>query len=134
MKAILNLQYDIVHDKIICDSPPLLKQLTTVKTATNLWYPENEFNQWYCSANQKKIQDKVPSLTIPKTLKESVALMAELVEDQLSQLNYLVHNVISFSSYWFILKKSIHWTTEGTIDKRRTLEAFADCEELDLET
>ena len=144
MEKFLNFQYDLLQNKIIYDSPPSRRQLSTVKVSINVWYEENVFENWDVAQTnniqnwnmvQRNVQDKVPSLTIPKTLKEALALMAELIGNELKVLfQKLLIFIIEFPRDWHFLKKGIYWTTQGTIDKKRTLEAFADCEDLELAT
>ena len=132
MEVILNLKYDFVHNKIIYNVIPSLRHLATVRIAINLWYEEEVIEKW--NTTQRTIEGKVPSLTIPESLKEKIALMAELIGQQLDNLSSIVSRRLNFQSKWHLLHKEIYWTAEGTIDKKRTFEAFTDCEELDLET
>ena len=132
METIFNLKYDIVCNNIIYDSPLPLRQLASVKIAINFWNKEKVIKKWEVA--HRRIQGKVPSLTIPKCLKENLALMAELVGDQLNNFDELVKEILNFRKKWQLLKELIHWTTQGTINKKRTLETFADCKELLLKT
>ena len=55
---------------------------------------------------QRIVQDKVPSLTIPKTLKEALPLMAELIGNELKVLfQKLLIFIIEFPRDWHFLKK-----------------------------
>ena len=132
METIFNLKYNLLHNKIIHNSPPSLRHLATVKAAINLWYEEKVITEW--NDAQRNIQDKVPLLEIPKSLQENVAFKAELVGDQLYKFDEIVYKCIHFRSHWHVLQIKIHWTGEGTVDKKRTLEVFTFSTELDLET
>lgn len=145
MKTFSNVKYDLVHNKIIHTSPPSLKHLSAIKIAISFWYAkpvvkEREYfrasedeilNDYYL---QEEIHEKIPSLTIPETLKVDVALMTELVSEQLSKLTDIIEKVKDFPKKWFVLQNKICWTIQGTADIKRTAEAFADCEDVDLES
>ena len=133
MDTILDLKYDIVHNKIIYEAPSPLQQLATVKIAVNIWY-EKASDLQNGSQLQRMMQEKVLLLMLPKKLAENIGLMAELVGEQLIGLSKILDKRINFSSSWFLLRKRIQWTTQGTIDKKRTLESFTDCDDLSLET
>ena len=133
METLLDLKFDLAHNKIIVGSPPSLKQLTSVRVAVNLWY-EEEIDKWDVEELQTQVQGKVPPLTIPETLKGNIALMSELVGDQLDKFTTSLEEILNFPAKWRILQNRIHWTSQGTIDMKSTAESFADCEVVDIVT
>ena len=133
MERLLNLKYDLVRNKIILNSPPSLRELATVRVAVNQWY-EEAIDNWNVNELQSVMQDKVLLLIVPETLKENIALMSELVGDQLNEFIRLVEKILCISTQWRILQNRIYWTSQGTIDLKSTVESFADCDDLNLET
>ena len=133
METISNLKYSLLHNKIIYDFPSRLQDLATVKVACNLWYEQEDIGIGN-NELQRKIQRKIPLLEIPKSLKEDVALMAELSGNEINELSKVVDRTMNFTNQWLLLRGRIYWTSEATIDKKRTVEAFADCKDLDLGT
>ena len=132
MEVILRLKYDLLHNKIITDSPPSLQQLSRLVIAINLW-SKDVFDKKI--EPQKQIQENVLLLPIAESFKESVALMAEFLGEQISELHTAIcQKIINIKGNWLALRNLIHWTSEGTVDKKNTFEAFADCENLEFIT
>ena len=121
----MNLEYDWLHNQIVCDSPPTLYLLSTVKKAVNLWN-EEAFDFDKIDEVNRNLQDKVRCLEIPKTSKNELSQTTEFVGIQLKAfLSFLLHeSTRNFD--WAFLKDKIHWTPLGTIDGKKTAEALVN--------
>ena len=130
MENLLNLNYDCLHSQIIYDSPQPLWKLAVVKSALSLYYAESD-DLWETNGMlYHNVQQKIQTLLIPETLRNKIALMAELIYDQLYELRYILSSGFFNKEWCPILKNSLHWSTQGTIDKLKTAVALTDNDEL----
>ena len=120
METILNLEYDFdwLQSKIVYDSPPTFRQLSTVRAAANLWYEEEKIELLEgIEGNadlreiQKKLLEKINKkallLPLPKKLKNSVAQMIELTTQQLCEFFQLMPYKFFMQNRWPALKNAI---------------------------
>ena len=114
-------------------------------------------SNWNISEKVNNVKEKMHCLSIPITLKDALEAKIEKVGDQLYIFKYDTYDQltevsvkkqifdstqklsdllsdVSFSSNWSHFQKMICWTSQCTIDKRKTHEAFAECKDLDVET
>lgn len=133
MDDILNLKFDLARNKIISNSPPSLQQVATVQIGVKLWHAEviKIFNFY---EHQRMVQDNLSLLIMPKSLKDKVAQILELIGEQLFRLCRSMEKIFEFRARWLLLRSRICWTSQCTIDKQSTAKNFADCEDLALET
>ena len=133
MEILLNLKYDWIHNRIIYDSPARLYHLTVVKTAISIWYGQVDDLEQRYEYVSNNFFEAILSLALPETVKDDIARMIELIGDQLSVFKRPLPNSVN-EIRWGILKDKINWTSQGTIDKKRTVEALADATELNMES
>ena len=131
MDKLLDLQYDWLHSKIIFYSPPTLLQLALVKSAVIIYYEEAD-NFLEEIETYRKVRNKIQVILIPETLRSHIALMAEIVHNQMKEFTRLLPREFSTNIGWIILREKLHWTSQGTIDKRSTAECLADMNDLDV--
>ena len=135
MEEFLNLNYDWAHSKIICESPAKPYQFETAKSVLNLWYGAlPDLNR--ISKTVREVQNRI-ELILPETCQNYAKQIAELVGEQLTELikllnlkNLLTENQIS----WHFMKDKLHWTLQGSINKKSTAEALAGAIDLNVET
>ena len=141
MEILYNLNYDWLHNKIIYDTPEDLYQQATVKIAIAFWYGEVELERYVAA---RKVFEKIPSLTLPKSIKNDIAEIVELIGDQLNQFKrsmpnkfldqQLKTNKFLDKNSWSLWKKNLYWTSQCTINKLRSAESLTDTVDLDVET
>ena len=130
MEALINLQYDWAHNKIITNTVPRLNQLGAVKVALNLWFVETEIEEILTTLMY--VQNKIPLLQAPEPVAKNIAMKAELIGEQLSEFFCVLPTEFSMLKYWSSVKNKIHWTEQATIDKSRTAEALTDSDDIAL--
>ena len=130
---LLNLNYDWLHNKIIYESPPALYRLAIAKSAANVYSEENDE---FSGPNKlfERVQEKIKLLVTPESFKTRIALMIELMNVQLREFIKLLPNECSNEKGWIFLKNKIYWTSQGTIDTKRTAEALASSIDFSLKT
>ena len=139
MDTLLSLKFDLPHNKIVEDSPALLQHLATIQIAVSICY-RAELTKSMTNDDKCKtkviLQNGISSLPIPPSIKNDVELMVALVVDQLSKIrsDASPHSEIFLFIDSNLLQKKVQWTSQGTIDKKRTAQALADSIELDTKT
>ena len=139
MKALLNLKFDLPHNKIIENSPASLEQLATIQIAVSLCY-RAELTKSMTNDDKCKtkviLQNGISSLPIPPSIKDVVELMVAVTADQLYKirLDASPHSEIFLSINSNLLQRKLQWTSQGTIDKKRTAQALAESSELNVKT
>ena len=132
----LNLKYDLRHNKIIDNSPPPLFQFASIKVANCVWNGE-KFVEWGSDEEHERVDrilNKISELLLPNKIKDDVALTVIVIADQLRNLRIELRNVFSKNNNYFFVRDKIHWTYQCTIDKIKTAETLANCDELDIKT
>ena len=134
MERLLNLKFDLEHNKIISDSPDSLQKLATNKIALCLWHGEK-----ICIYNDETtILKKIASLKLYEAIEDKIGIMATLIANQLQLLKRSITDnlfeKIFCSGNCFQAQNKIYWTSQCTIDKKRTIEALADCIDINVET
>ena len=132
METLINLNYDWLHNKIIYNSPARLYQQASVKTSACLWYEQETIDTIGTLEVERLMREKTTSL--PEPIKINVDQMVKVNEEQLIQLTTLLPDPRFKEKWWILLKDKIVWTSQGTIDQRRTTEAIADSADFDVET
>ena len=80
----------------------------------------------------RELQQRVALLELPETCKNGVSIKAELIGEQVIEIEGLLPDKFYCvnQTKWHFMKAKLHWTWEGTIDKKSTAEAFVDSTDL----
>lgn len=118
---ILNLEYDLTRNLVICKTPVSLYQLAMVKVATSICVQEDVIIKLL--QEEEKLEtcfegsalNKIPALQLPCTHKEDLEFTVLLVcrELQTFMKGSRIHQQLELSKF-------ICWTYEGTIDIKTT--------------
>ena len=134
MENLLDLDYDWHHNKIIYASPQKLYHLALVKETLSLYYEESD-ELWECKEIFSRVQEKITLTLAPKKIKYAMALMAEIIWTQLHKLSTFLYYQFSINkrqTQLTFLKNNTHWTSQGTIDHRKTAKNLAEDPDLDV--
>ena len=127
MEKLLSLDYDWIHSKIIYNnSPPRLYQIALVNVSLSVFNSKLEVKR----TNQiiSNIQKQITETTIPKSVGNDIASTLRWMKIQLLEFKKLIC-LNKKRTHPFTLDR-LHWTSQGTIDKMKTVETMSDAKDL----
>ena len=142
MTDILSISYNLHCNEVMYQSPQSLQELATTQIAIQFWAHKNAHMQIKLSGLENYLRKKklyeyilqnIKLLILPKRLRQNVEYMIVLTGTEVLVFMYMViKNTESLKYCMELILQNVCWTSQGTVNKKRSAEALVDCDKISL--